>query len=481
MMIKYQKLQKTKMRRNKDFIKNTAILFIGKFSSQFMSLLLIPLLTRFLTASDYGTVDLLQTIISLFVPVLSLRIDSAAFRFLIDCRENQKRQVEVISNIIAIVVFGVLFSVILGIVFEIVFGFAYISASIVNLVILIISSVIMQLLRGLGKNKEYSICCIMIGLSAIALNVVFVVLLKQGAESILWASSIANALGVAYSIFVLNLFFFVKKSLIKKKTIKELLKYSIPMVPEYLSSWVINVSDRAIVSIYLGTAMNGIYTVASKFSNILNSVFSIVGMSWQETASLHICDKDRDSYFSQMINEIAKLFAWLGVIILALLPVCYKYIIGELFMDSYVFIPILLYGNVWRVYVGLTSGVYVALKKTKEVANTTIVAAILNLVVHFVLINRIGLWAASISTFLAYFIMAIYRIIDCRKYVKIRVDWLFILKYTIIFGLTSFFYYCGSEFEKIAVLGVVIVLSIIDNKSTIIKIMNSRIKKMLCK
>lgn len=78
------------MSKNKEYVKNTAILFMGKFATQFISFLLIPLYTRHLIASDYGMVDLIQTYISLFVPILIFRLDSAVFRFLIDERSNEQ-------------------------------------------------------------------------------------------------------------------------------------------------------------------------------------------------------------------------------------------------------------------------------------------------------------------------------------------------------------------------------------------------------
>ena len=111
--------------------------------------------------------------------------------------------------------------------------------------------------------------------------------------------------------------------------IKQLLKYSIPMIPDYLSGWIINVSDRTIISIILGTAMNGIYTVSCKFSNILNSIFSIVNMSWQETASIHIKDNDRDNFFSSMMNNMVKIFSTIGIMMLVCIPLAFNIIIGK--------------------------------------------------------------------------------------------------------------------------------------------------------
>ena len=428
------------MNRNKKFLKNTIILFIGKFTSQFMSLLLIPLFTYFLTTDDYGTIDLLQTIISLFIPVLSLRIDSAVFRFLIDCRDDEEKKKVIISNSFLVVLIGIIFTALISITLELFINYNYIFESVINLIILIVVGYLMQVERGIGKNKEYSISCIIIGVFTLLLNIIFIVVLKYKAVSILWASSISNLLGIIYILFDLK---FTRSFSIKsrdKKTIKELLRFSIPMIPDFLSGWVINVSDRALVSFILGMSFNGIYTVASKFSNILNSIFSIVNMSWQETAALHVNDDDREEFFSDMINNMMRIFSIIGLLMIVGLALVFDIAVGKSFRSAYVYIPILIYGNTWRVLVGTTSGIYIAFKKTKEVANTTVVSAIINAVINLAFIKVFGLYAACFSTFCAYFIMGLYRYFDCKKYINIKLDWKFIIIYSVIFLISAIVY-----------------------------------------
>lgn len=62
------------------------------------------------------------------------------------------------------------------------------------------------------------------------------------------------------------------------------------------------------------------------------------------------------------------------------------------------------------------------MKKSTEIAKTSFLAAIINIGVDLLLINYIGLYAASISTLVAYAAMAIYRYIDVRKYVSVRLS-----------------------------------------------------------
>ncbi|MBQ7596045.1 MAG: polysaccharide biosynthesis C-terminal domain-containing protein, partial [Clostridia bacterium] len=247
----------------------------------------------------------------------------------------------------------------------------------------------------------------------------------------------------------------------------EILTYSLPMIPNALSWWIVNVSDRTIISIFLGVSFNAIYAVSCKFSNILNSVYSIFNMSWQESAALHIDDDDRDEFFTEMINSIFMVFATVSLLIIAFLPFVYNIIIGEKYLSSYNYVPILLYANSWNVLIGLIGGIYVAKKKTKQIASTTIVSAVLNIIINLALIHFIGLYAACISTLLSYMIMSIYRYIDCQKYVKLRLNFVKITVYTVIFVASSLIYLKGNYWLYSADAVFVLVYAYFINKKMI--------------
>ena len=78
------------MNKNKELVKNTIIIFIGKFCTQFITLLLLPLYTHFLSTEDYGYIDLIQTYLTFFIPLILLKIDAGIFRFLIDARKSEE-------------------------------------------------------------------------------------------------------------------------------------------------------------------------------------------------------------------------------------------------------------------------------------------------------------------------------------------------------------------------------------------------------
>lgn len=456
---------KKKINRNKEFFVNTLILFLGKFSTQFISLLLLPLFTRSLLSDDFGFVDLLQTYITLFVPVIILRIDSASFRFLVNKRDNEKETNKIISNILILMMISIFASLILFLTLNIFINIKYFQHIMFNVAILMVSSVVLQLLRGVGKNIDYSILSIIVGITNLLINIVLIQIYNFNASSILISSTIANIIGIAYGIIKLKLFKRLKFRYYDKKICSDILKYSIPMIPNSLSWWIVNVSDRSIISLFLGVSMNGIYTISCKFSNILNSFYSIVNMSWQETATLHINDDDKDEYFSQMINKIFFVFCSVSLGIVALLPFCYSFLIGESYMDSYKYIPILLYANSWNVLGGLIGGIYVAKKLTKEIANTTIISAVINIIINLVLIKFIGLYAACLSTLLSYILIGLYRYFDCKKYVKVKLDFIKFIIYTGVYIVCSFIYYLNNMKYNFIGLIICIIFCIYFNKS----------------
>ena len=422
------------MSKGKEFAKNTSILLLGKFTTQFMSFLLLPLYTNYLEAGDYGTIDLIHTYITLFVPTLTLRMDSATFRFLLDSRKDPLKTKTYISNALAVLLLSIGFVSVAIAVLSFFIDIPYYFLVFINLIVLMASGVMIQILRGLGKNVLYAVASIITGTVTLVLNIVLVAVLKRGAGSILISSSVANIVCIIFVFFSAKIYKNISLKLIYKKTIKEFLQYSIPLIPHSLSWWIINASDRTIINLFLGASFNGIYTVSCKLSNIIHSVFSIFGLSWQESASLHINDPDRDEFFTKMINQLLMLFASIALVALAILPLFYELIIGEKYWSSYDYIPVLLYANVWSVLTGLVGGIYVAKKRTKEIANTTIISAAINIVVDLVLIHFIGLHAATLSTLVSCMAMALYRAHDCKKYVNYKMDKRGIIVFSIVFA-----------------------------------------------
>ena len=424
-----------------ELVKNTLIIMFGKICTQFVSFLLLPLYTNMLSTSDYGFVDLITTYIFLFVPVITLQLESALFRFLIDSRNDEEAQKEVFSNTFFLVFkFIILFLILYFLICQF-FNIPYKFILLFCILSTIFSNLFLQASRGLGDNIGYSLGSIIAGVGTVVFNVVFIVALKMSAYGILLSMFIANTLCAIFLFMREKVYKYIRISKVDKNLKQSLLKYSLPLVINGIIWWVINVSDRTIISIFLGTAANGIYAIAYKISNVLIGLYGVFNLSWTETAALHIKDKDSEEFFCSVFNKLLVFSTIVCALIISILPFVFNFIIGENFKEAYYYIPFLIIGSYFNIIVMFIGSIYIALKNTKEVSKTSILSGLINIIFNLLLIKIIGIWAAVISTIIAFLSMSIYRYFDVKKYINIHVKAKTIVSIVIAFCLCITLYY----------------------------------------
>ena len=84
-----------------------------KICTQMITFFLLPLYTAVLSTEEYGTVDLLNTLVSLLLPIVTFQVEQAVFRDLIEVRENEKKKKEIISTgIISVIIQCIIYVII---------------------------------------------------------------------------------------------------------------------------------------------------------------------------------------------------------------------------------------------------------------------------------------------------------------------------------------------------------------------------------
>ena len=455
------------MGRTQNLVKNTMILAVGNIFTKLITFFLLPLYTAILSTEEYGIIDLLNTLVSLFLPIVTFQVEQAMFRRLIEIRDNEDEKKTVISTGIFSVVIQCLIYLVLFFIISSFIDNNYKIFLATNVVAYIWASLLQQIARGVGNNKAYTISSIFSGIFTIVFNVLFLVAFKLQAYGMLLGTMIGQIACVVYLFIVLKLHKYLKIKAFKKNVLKELWKYSIPLIPNSISWWVFNASDRVIVSAILGLGLNGILSAANKFSSVYIMVYNFFHLSWIESISIHINDEDIEEFFSKMFNSSLRFFLAMGIGIIAVMPFVYPIMIDAKFAEGYYQVPILMIGSIFNVIVALETAIYVAKKNTKAIAMTSGVSAVINVVVHMVLIKFIGLYAASISTLIAYFVMSIYRFVNIKKkYYKIKIDKSIILSAIgILFILLPLYYINNKNLCLVGVLIAVIYALILNRKS----------------
>lgn len=93
------------------------------------------------------------------------------------------------------------------------------------------------------------------------------------------------------------------------------------------------------------------------------------------------------------------------------------------FFDAWVYVPLLLTGTVFSGLSSFIGCLFTAVKKTKSVAATTVLSALINTVLNFILIPSMGAMGAALATLAGYMILGGIRIYRMRGFVSVRVNW----------------------------------------------------------
>lgn len=408
------------MSREKNLMKNILVLGMGKMLPQLTVFITLPILTAKLTKAEYGTYDLISTLILLVIPITTLQIQSAAFRFLIDCRENREKSRDIITNIFivtipltAVVSFFIyfLFNDLSGMAKVMISGYFFIDT---------FYQTCGQIVRGLGKNKEYSMASIIVSTVNMCCVLLLVGVKGKGLLGVFISLVCANVIGSIYLLLKAKIQKYVSFAHISLKQIRELISYSWPMIPNNLSTWVIKLSDRLVITAFLGVEANAIYAVANKVPNILSMAQSIMVMAWQENASVAVKDKDATEYYSRMLESAFNLMHGLTVLLIAATPFIFKILVWGDYDEAYYQMPVLIFAMFFFVMSSYFGGIYIAHKKTTNVGISTVVAAIVNLTIDLMLVKIIGIWAGSVSTLVAYVILYFYRLFNVQKFQTVR-------------------------------------------------------------
>ena len=198
-----------------------------------------------------------------------------------------------------------------------------------------------------------------------------------------------------------------------------MLTYSWPMIPNTLSSWILNASDRFVLTGFMGLEAVAIYAAANKIPQLLTSVQGTFIFAWQENASLALTDNNVDKYYSDMFDNIFCILSGIMALLIGTTPLLFYLLIRGDYSDAYPQMPILFMGMFFSSISSFLGGIYIAHKRTKNVGITTMLAAGCNLVVNLAAVQYIGIYAASISTLISYFLLTAYRLYDVKRFQNI--------------------------------------------------------------
>lgn len=455
-----------KANKGQRLIKNTFIVGIGSIASKGIIFLMAPLFSRWLSVEDYGSFDLVITYLSLILPVCTLSISESAFRFLLDNVDRRDKN-EIITNglftsaighIAFLIVYGLISLVLPKLTFDWTICFLLFAQ--------ILFTYFCEVARGLKKVGIYSLYSLVSVVLLSSFSTVFLLVFKLG------LSGIILGYGLGYLFASIGLFFATKSYRyisikdLSFSCVKNMLKYSWPLIPNSISWWIVSLSDRLIINNYIGLAANGIYAVANKVPSIVKVGFSVFHVSWTQSASETVSDADYNEYCNKVFNQIIPFLFSTALFLISTNFLFYKYFFDLKYFDAYYYTPILIISIAVGSIGQFIGGIMIAKKETKLNGATNIIAAISNILINLLMVAKYGLYAASISTLLAYIIMVTCRLIMIHKYVTLKLSQNSIISIVLCIAVTLGVY-LNNGILNVVLLAVSIPIFIIINKELI--------------
>lgn len=458
------------MNSYKKLITNSGIFAVANLGSKILSFLLVPYYTYVLSAEEYGTIDMLMTIISLLLPIISLSIFDATLRFTM---KSGYSKTEIFSLSFWILLVGnFVFLLFAPIMMKIEYIQPYIFIFYMLIILQSINSLLSQFVRGVGEVKIFAYNGVLLTIINLILNIVFLTVFRMGIVGYFISSIIAYLVCNIYLSISVKSWRYLKLNLFDKNLILEMLGYCIPLIPNTLMWWVMNVSDRFMIAAILGVSANGLYAVANKIPTFLTMLHSIFSQAWQLSA----IEEGESSDKSLFYTNVFKIFSVLILIATSAILVVVKQIMEQLlapqYSDSWKYVPFLLLSVVFTSFSSFLGTNYIAMKKTGGILKTSIVGAITNILLNIILIPRVGINGASISTMISFLVVWIVRVYDTREFVKIKLDVSNLLVSLSIIFIQIFILYLNIRLEFI-VQGALFVIFLLISRKTVLKFIKS--------
>ncbi len=386
-----------------------------------ISFIVIPLYTRLLTTSEYGTYTVFQSWRDLVLIFATLNLSAGVFtRGLVKnegSNDKYTAQMQGLSSAVAVLFF--LIVLLFMDPFRRLTGFD--EKLVITLFVYYVfnPSFLFWSVRQRVENKYKSM---------VAITLLASVLVPAVSLLMFFMTDIrANALiyGFLYVQIAVGMLFFVKQfvdghAFFSKIVWLESLKFNIPLIPHYLSLIVLAQSDRLMIDHICGTSFAGIYSLTYNIGQIILIVIASINGSLVPWMYKKLKVREYHS-IAVTSNMLCFLLGLMSAIVMLLAPEVVFIMGGSEYMPAKWCIPPVVMGTYYTFCYGLFSTVEFYIGKTSYVAIASFVGAALNIVLNLLFIPRFGFIAAAYTTEVCYMVFMFLHYFFMKKMTKERI------------------------------------------------------------
>ncbi len=397
-------------------VKASMAFMIVNFMQKGISFLTAPIFTRLLTTEEYGVI----TIYLSWVDVIGIfamfgLYNNVYCRGILEFKEDKKNftfSLLSLANVITLAVFAIVW-----ITNKYVFHFLNVPDI---LILFMFFSFLFEPAFEFWKTDQrfaykYKMLCffmILVMVFAPALSVAGIFLFpgNKVAARIIGANVVTLVLGMGCYISELC------KSDRKPKIAywKYAVLYNLPLIPYFLSSYVLSSSDRLMIGYFCGEDKAGIYGIAYTMSAVVNIVWNSINATLVPTIYQR-CDDGRRSTLSRLIVPIIAGYGGVCTLIMLLSPEIIRFLAPSSYGEGMYIIPVIVGGVFYMSIFSIFSNIIYYEKKPKYVMGAGVAAAVANFILNLIFIPLCGYFAAGYTTLASYLLQVVWSYIAVKK------------------------------------------------------------------
>jgi exopolysaccharide biosynthesis protein len=416
--------------------KNTLFVFIGNIGGKVLTFLMLPFYTRWLSATDFGTVDILITYATFLFGIVTLSISESVFIFPKDkTYRDQQRYFSsgLFYTFLHFIAIGVLIIIYIlfadntiGNVFTNNLWFIYLL-----IFTMYLQSYFQQFARAIDRMKVYSISGVVLSFSIVVNSFIFIP--KYGVTGYILTWSISYFTTAFYSLYYSGAFEYLSFNGISARHYKQMLKYAIPLIPNGVMFWLMNSLNRPLLEKYCGLDTVGIYAVANKFPLMLSTIFNVFLFSWHITVLEEYEKKDYPYFFNRILRYVVLALCTIFIVISLLNKPVIMILASAEFYNAWKYISLLTLGSLILSLSAFVGGNFLATKNSKYFLYSSVLGALCSVILNFILIPLWGIYGAAVSIIIAYLVMLFSRLYYIHSTVKVYGKFKYLMMLCILF------------------------------------------------
>jgi len=429
------------MQKIKQLAKDTIFYGVGSAAQKVIGLFMFPIYTRLLSKGEFGIQDLMSSALAIISSVLILGMDSGASRYYYDSEDGQAKKLvlstwlwtQLALTTLATALLIIFAPALCGLLFKDASLSIYFRLAVANLPFIQFLAVAYLALRLGFKSKTYSIVIVSGMLIQALFCILFVTAFRWGILGVFYGQLIGNVVKFVIAVAVTRHAYAFALS---KNLFKRILAFGVPFVPASVSLWLLNYSNRLFLVRSNSMEDIGILSAAMRVGSIVAFAITAFRTAWGPFAFSIANDRDlsRNTY-----SKVLTYYSMLISLAMVLLSVFAREIILILATSSYrsassLVIYTCLSPTLWGATYIVGMGFQLE-KKTYHVTVMTLIGAVANIGLNFLLIPSMGVEGAAIATLVGNFVTLLYSYFIGRRHMKLVFNARSLLFVSILMGM----------------------------------------------